>query len=158
MLTTLQWFFIALVLIGALSLVACVAPAGRFRKASALGLTAAFLPVGYLAAADLLSRPKPFEQELLQGRLDGAVVLSSLIREGEGIYVWLKIEDTDDPRAYRMPWNEDVAVQLHEAEQEAEQQGTEATLELPEGEITDGGVPMFEVTAPRVLPSKEVGE
>lgn len=156
MLTTLQWFFIVLVPIGALSLIAIVAPAERFWKVSALGLTAVFLPIGYLAAADLLSRPKPFEQELLRGRLDGAVVLSSLIREGEDIHVWLKVEGVDEPRAYRLPWNEGVAVQLHKAEQEAERQGAETTLELPEGELADGDLPMFDVAAPPVLPPKEV--
>jgi len=78
-LNTFQWFTIALILIGSLALVAIAAPVRRLWKVFALVFVAMFLPISYLAAVDLLSRPKPLEQELLQGRLDSAVVLSSLI-------------------------------------------------------------------------------
>lgn len=158
MLTTIQWFFISVSLTGLLALVAILAPKGIRWKVVALGIAALFLPVSYLTANDLLSRPKPFQQELLQAQLDEAVVLSSLIRDGEDIFIWLQMEGYDEPRAYRLPWSEEVAVQLHKAQSEAEQQGVETTLQLPEGDTEQDAVPFFEVTAPPVPPSKQVDE
>jgi hypothetical protein len=154
MLTTLQWFFLAALLTGFLSLIAIAAPDRRGWKVMALGLTALFLPVSYLAASDLLSRPKPLQQELLQNQLKEAVVLSSVIRDGQDIFIWLQVQGLEEPRSYRLPWNEETAVQLHKAQSEAEQQGTETTMTLPEGDSLDSSAPVFQVSAPPALPLK----
>lgn len=158
MLTTLQWFFISVSLTGLLALVAILAPRGIRWKVVALGIAALFLPVSYLTANDLLSRPKPFQQELLQAQLDEAVVLSSLIRDEEDIFIWLQMEGYEEPRAYRLPWSEEMAVQLHKAQSEAEEQGVETTLQLPEGDADEDSIPSFEVTVPPPPPSKQVDE
>lgn len=154
MLSTLHWYFLALTLIGSLASVAIAAPDRLRWKVLALGLTTLFLPVSYLAANDLLSRPKPLQQELLQGQLNKAVVLSSLVREKEDIYIWLKMEGVDEPRAYRLPWNESTAIALHRAQSESEEQGVEMTMEIPEGETLDNSEPVFQVKAPPALPPK----
>jgi hypothetical protein len=156
MLTTLQWFFLAVLLAGLLGLMAIAAPEKRFWKVIALGLTALFLPMSYLAASDLLSRPKPLQQELLQAQLDESVVLSSVIKDGEDIFIWLKIPGVQEPRAYSLPWNEETAVQLHQAQSEAEEQGVEMTMSMPEGETLDTTEPVFKVNAPPPLPPKNV--
>ncbi|MBX2879149.1 MAG: hypothetical protein KTR32_04405 [Granulosicoccus sp.] len=155
MLSTLQWYFLAVLPAGLLSLVAIAAPDRRSWKVIALGLTATFLPISYLAASDLLSRPKPLQQELLQAQLKEAVVLSSLIRDGEDIFIWLQVQGVPEPRSYRLPWNEDTAVQLHRAQSEAEEQGAETTMTLPEGETMDNAAPVFQVKAPPKLPPKD---
>lgn len=156
MLNTLQWFFVAVLPAGFLSLIAIAAPERPGWKVIALGLTALFLPVSYLAASDLLSRPKPLQQELLQESLEEAVVLSSLIRDGKDIFIWLQLQGQEEPRSYQLPWNEETAVQLHRAQSEAEEQGTQTTMTLPEGETLDSAAPVFQVNAPPQLPPKTV--
>ncbi|MFK7889541.1 MAG: hypothetical protein AB8B63_01905 [Granulosicoccus sp.] len=156
MLSTIHWFFVAVTLIGLLGLVAVAAPDKRTWKVIALGLTALFLPISYLAASDLLSRPKPLEQELLHNQLNESVVLSSVIKEGKDIFIWLQIPGKDEPRSYRLPWSEETAVELHKAQSEAEEQGTEMTMTLPEGETLDTMSPMFQVKMPPELPVKNV--
>ena len=94
------------------------------------------------------------QQELLKGHLNEAIVLSSHIREGEDIYIWVKMQDVNEPRAYRLPWDEQTAVELHKAQQEAEAQGTAATMKMGGDEESDGSEPVFEASAPPTLPSK----
>jgi len=154
MLTTLNWFTLIVFLVGMLTLIAVVSPDRRIWKVLALGLTTLFLPMSYLAANDLLSRPKPFKQELLQTQLDEAIVLSSVIRDGEDIFLWLKINGLEEPRSYRLPWSEDTAVQLHKAQQQSEEEGTQTKLKLPDTDMDDSSIAMFEVVEREQLPSK----
>ena len=155
MLTGLQWYIVALVLAGLLALFAVLAPRKRLLKGAALVCTALFLPISYLAANDLLSRPKPMEIEIARAQLDDAVVTASLMREDEAIYLWLQMPDVKEPRAYQLPWSEEMAVELHRAQREAEVQGTEVQMQLPDGETQDDDTPVFEAATPVPPPPKQ---
>lgn len=152
---TIQWFAIALCLVGLLALVAILSPAKRRFKSLALLGTALFLPLSYLIANDLLSRPKPLQLEVLTQHLDKSVVKSSIMKEGEAIYLWLQMENVDEPRAYHLPWSDELALQLHKAQREAEQSGTEVEMNMAEGDTQDSEAPMFAAKAAIPPPPKE---
>ena len=155
MLTGLQWYIVALVLAGVLALFAVIAPRKRVLKGAALVCTALFLPMSYLAANDLLSRPKPMEIEIARAQLDEAVVTASLMREDEAIYLWLQVPDVKEPRAYQLPWNEEMAVELHKAQREAEAEGTDVQMQLPNGESEGDETPVFQAATPVPPPPKQ---
>lgn len=117
----------------------------------AVGLVGLF----YLATADLLGRPKPVEIEAFEGRLRDTEVLAHHLRQGEAIYLWVAGEEGAEPVAYRMPWIEKTARDLHAARQQAESEGTgsvRATLRAGDG--TDGGEPTVGWVPPPADPPK----
>ncbi|MEE9194560.1 MAG: hypothetical protein V3U44_01865 [Alphaproteobacteria bacterium] len=100
-------------------------------KIGALATMALFLPVAYMSLSEMLSRPKPIGIEWSRRQLAEATVLSSHMEEGKAIYLWLGIEDSTEPRAYVLPWNEQMARQLHGARRTAEQMGSSVQMRLP---------------------------
>ena len=88
-------------------------------KISAVLTTALFIPAIYLSYADLLSRPKPASLEWWNRDASEATVVGSKLREGEAIYVWIELAETDEPRAYRLPWQQELAEQLYGAQRVA---------------------------------------
>jgi len=155
MINGLQWFSVTLALAGLLALFAILAPRPRWVKCVALICTALFLPVSYLTANDLLSRPKPMATEMAKAHLRDAIVTASVLREKQAIFLWLQVQGVDEPRAYRLPWSEQMAVELHEAQREAEQEGTDVQMNMPEGEDPDGEERVFEAIKAAPPPPKE---
>ena len=43
-------------------------------------------------------------------------MVGSRLREGEAIYLWIEMVDSDEPRAYKLPWQQEMAKQLFGAE------------------------------------------
>jgi hypothetical protein len=93
-------------------------------KVSAVLATALFIPTVYLSYADLLSRPKPASLEWWHREATEATVVGSKLREGVAIYLWIELADAGEPRAYRLPWQQELAKQLYGAQREAEANGT----------------------------------
>lgn len=155
MMTGLQWYVVAAVLAGVLGMFAVVAPRRRRVKFAALVCTAMFLPMTYLAANDLLSRPKPMQIEVAMGHLQNAVVTASVMREDEAIYLWLQMPGVVEPRAYQLPWSEQMAIELHKAQREAEEEGTEVQMQLPDGDASDSDEPVFQAIERIPPPPKE---
>lgn len=153
--TGLQWYVVTGLLAGALALFAILGPRQRAFKSLALGCTALFLPLSYFAINDLLSRPKPLQIVVAKEHLHNAIVTASLMREDEAIYLWLQMPGVREPRAYQLPWNEQMAIELHEAEREAEVEGTEVQMQLPEGDATDDDEMTFQATAHIPPPPKD---
>ena len=60
-----------------------------------------------------------------------AVVLGSSMIEDKAIYLWLGFDGQDEPRAYTLPWSENLAKQMRKAEQEAEAEGTSVMMRRP---------------------------
>jgi hypothetical protein len=155
MLTGIQWYAIAIVLAGLLALIAIMAPRRRRLKCAALACTALFLPMSYLAANDLLSRPKPLQIEVARDHLRNAIVTASVLREKQAIYLWLQLPGIAEPRAYQLPWDEQIAIELHKAQREAEVEGTQVQMQLPEAETLDDEEPMFQAISRIPPPPKE---
>jgi hypothetical protein len=125
-------------------------------KLSAVMATALFIPTIYLSYADLLSRPKPASLEWWHRDASEATVIGSKLREGEAIYLWIQMADVDEPRAYKLPWQQEMAKQLYGAQREAQAMGTKVQMRLPFKELTESRDPLFYAAPQPPLPSKQV--
>lgn len=119
------YFFAAsLTLVAALAAISIWSPRALYVKGAALAIVALFLPAIYVSLVELLSRPKPVTLEWRQGGLAEAKVIGADLREGEAIFVWLRLPDVVEPRAYALPWDQKLAEQLYGAQREATSRGT----------------------------------
>ena len=139
-----------------LAAIAIWSPRALWIKVSALTLTALFVPLTYASVIELLSRPKPVELEWVRTGGAEAKVLGADLREGERIYLWLRVPGVDEPRAYALPWDQKLAEQLHRAQHEASEQGTEVRARnlfrrAPKGEEK----PVFYARPQEALPPKQ---
>ena len=100
-------------------------------KLGALATAAMFLPGIYFGLTEMLGRPKPVETEWLRRALPEATVIGAQLQEGKAIHLWLAFDNTDEPRAYTLPWSEEAARQLHGARRSAEASGTRVRMRLP---------------------------
>ncbi len=114
-----------------LASVALWAPRRTWVKLGVLVVVAVFLPAGYFGLTEMLSRPKPISFELARADMAEATVLGAHMDEGKAIYVWLGMPGVVDPRAYVLPWDQQLARQLQGAEKESENTGTPVQMLKP---------------------------
>jgi hypothetical protein len=152
---TTHWFVIGAMLTAALCSIAIWAPRSVRIKVLSLVCAAMFLPVGYIGLNDILSRPKPMQLESLHKGLEEVAVISALMKEDEGIYLWLKLPEVSEPRSYKLPWSEESAKQLHKAQQDAEANGTGVQMKKPFERATDVSDPVFYAPPQAALPPKQ---
>ena len=100
-------------------------------KTIAIAVAALFIPLAYAGFTEMMSKPKPARMEWRYGDLAEATVIAAVIREDEAIYVWLRIDGVDEPRAYALPWSRRAAEQLQAATREAEGNQTELRAQFP---------------------------
>ena len=131
MIELLLLFGIAATLAAVLANVGIWSPRKLWVKLSAVLAAALFLPVAYGAFSELLSRPKPVGIEWAQRAVPLAIVLSSRIIEDKAIYLWLAFDGLQEPRAYALPWSENLARQLHDAQRHAEAEGRSVMMRQP---------------------------
>ena len=93
-------------------------------KSSALVLAGLLMATGYVGFLELLGRPKAAEVEWAKKSLEDSAVIAARMYEGKAIYLWLEPEGMDEPRAYALPWSMPIARSLHQAMQQAEENGT----------------------------------
>jgi hypothetical protein len=151
-------FALAAVLAAVLASIAVWAPRGLALKVGALACAALFMPVAYLGLSDLLSRPKPVALEWWLGEADEATVLGSQMREGDSLYVWLQLDGEREPRAYRLPWSQQMAQQLQQALEKAQRDGTEARMRLPFEPTLDNREPKFYAAPQPAMPPKDYAQ
>ena len=121
----LHLFAVSLSLAAVLAAIAIWSPRVLWMKVGALAVATLFVPVAYLSVIELLSRPKPVALEWSRANLAEAKVLGADLREGESIYVLLRVAGIDEPRFYMLPWDRNLAEQLNRAQREAARQGTD---------------------------------
>lgn len=124
-------------------------------RLAALIAAALFMPAAYAAYSELLSKPKPVAHEWAYRHAEEAKVLASLVREGEGIYLWLQLDGVPEPRAYVLPWEREQAVALQGALREAESNGTSLRMRLPFEPTLDEREPLFYAPPQPALPPKD---
>ncbi len=151
----LLWFGTAALIIGALASIAIWSPRDRKIKLGALACATALLPVCYFSLDDLLGRPKAIDLEAAIGYTEEAAVLSSVVEEDIAIYLWLKLEGIDEPRSFELPWNKQMAVDLHQAQQQAEAEGTKVKMRRPTEDSLDDQEPVFYAAAQPAPPPKQ---
>jgi len=143
------------VLAGILASIAIWTPRKVWLKVAALCTLAFFLPVGYFAMIGLLSRPKPTDMEWLHRQMDQAQVLGTRLKEGEAIYIWLQMEGVKEPRAYVLPWDQQLAKQIHGAKREAESKGSALMMGKPFQSSLENREKKFYVAPQPKLPPKQ---
>ena len=94
----MELFAFVVLIAGALASIAIWSPRRLWIKGSALVLAALLMAAGYASMIELLGKPKPATMEWARARLQEATVLGATVREGEAIYLWLRL-DTPEPRA-----------------------------------------------------------
>jgi len=123
-------------------------------KVAALALAAAFLPLSYVSMTTLLGQPKPVQLEWLRSAEVEPRVLSSQMVEDVAIYLWVAHEGLDAPRSYVLPWSEETARELHEAQQQAEENGTEVRVNMTVVQEQQQGERAFFADPQKQLPPK----
>jgi hypothetical protein len=121
-------------LLGLVALLASIAIWSRRRtpvRALAVILTALFVPIGYLGITDLLSQPKPMQHEWFKRHVDEATLLGVSLSEGRAIYLWLRLDDSLEPRYYVLPWQQQLAEKLQKLVDEAIRDGASVTISNP---------------------------
>ncbi len=155
MTVTTHWFVIGALLLSVLATISIWAPRSLKIKIAALVSVALLLPLGYTSLNDILSRPKPIQLETAHRQLQEVNVVSSLLKENEGIYLWLQLPEIDEPRSYKLPWSEEAAKQLHQAKQQAEASGTQVQMKKPFEKSVDNQEPVFYAAPQAAPPPKE---
>jgi hypothetical protein len=136
-------FIVGVALTCVLASISIWAPRKIWVRASAVALVAAISVSGYLTLTEMLSRPKPMSLAWAERAVAEAEVLGSTFIEGEAIFVWLRLPDNPEPRAYRLPWNQQQAQQLQDAMNEATEEGTGVRMRMPFQEGVETEEPLF---------------
>ena len=126
-----QYFALVALLAAGLASIAIWSPRRLLIRVGAVALATLFLPTAWAAMSDLMSRPKPIDFEWWHQAEGEATVLSSQLREGDGVYLWLQISGAVEPRSYRLPWDRKLAEELEKARAEAEKNGTPMKMRMP---------------------------
>ncbi len=126
-----QYFALVALLAAGLASIAIWSPRRLLVRVGAVALATLFLPTAWAAMSDLMSRPKPIDFEWWHQAEGEATVLSSQLREGDGVYLWLQISGAVEPRSYRLPWDRKLAEDLEKARAEAEKNGTPMMMRMP---------------------------
>lgn len=151
---TTNWFVIATALATVLASIAIWSPRSLPPKIASLVCATLLLPVTYFSLNDILSRPKPVQLEAMYSDVEQVQVVSSVMKEDEAIYVWLQIPDVEEPRSYKLPWSDETAKELHKAQQDAEESGTEVKMKKPFEKTVDNQEPVF-YAAPQSAPAEK---
>lgn len=142
-----------------LAAIAVIAPRRLLVRAGAVAAAALLLASGYFSLADLLSRPKPVRLAWAERGTEEATLLGSSYEEGEAIYLWLKLPEVDEPRAYRLPWDPAQAEALEQARRKANEKGNAGVVRVrqPFGPALEElrEEPMFYAPAQPAPPPKE---
>ena len=125
-----QYFALVALLAAGLASIAIWSPRRLLIRVGAVALATLFLPTAWAAMSDLMSRPKPIDFEWWHQAEGEATVLSSQLREGDGVYLWLQISGAVEPRSYRLPWDRKLAEDLEKARAEAEKNGTPMMMRI----------------------------
>jgi hypothetical protein len=154
----LLWFGIAALIIGALASIAIWSPRDRRIKLGALGCATLMLPISYISLNDLLGRPKGIDMDTASAFAEQARVISSVVEEDVAIYLWLQLDGIDDPRAFQLPWDKQLAIDLHKAQQQAEAEGTKVKMRKLDEESLDEQEPVFYAAAQPAPPPKQAAD
>jgi hypothetical protein len=128
---------------------------GRWRRAAVSSFFALLLAVLFFGYSDMLGRPKSTRLEVLRVADREAKVLGSYMLEGDGIYLWLQLPETREPRYYVLPWDEETATALQKAiEENAARHGAGVGMQFPFERSWDKREPVFHPLPQPKLPDK----
>ena len=141
-------------LLGAFAYVA-VPGASRMRRAIIAGFFAVILGALFFGYSDMLGRPKSTQLELFRTSMQGAKIIGSYLKENDGVYLWLQLPGSNEPRYYKLPWDEKVAKSLQAAMAENESRhGSGVGIAQPFEHSWDEEAPKFYALPQPKLPDK----
>ncbi len=149
--------FAAVTLLAAgLAAIAIHAPRATPVRAAAVAITAALVPLAYLGLNEILARPRPVTHEWFNAAAKHATVLGVSLDEGRAIYLWLRVDESLEPRYYRMPWRRKNAEKLQEALTRAAEEDIGVRIDNPfsRHSWSDQGEINIEFVRPAVPPMK----
>jgi hypothetical protein len=125
------------------------------RRAIIAGLFAVILGALFFGYSDMLGRPKSTRLELFRSSMPDAKVIGSYLKENDGMYLWLQLPGLNEPRYYKLPWDEKVAKALQDAIAENKRQhGSGVGMGLPFERSSDREDPKFYPLPQPKLPDK----
>jgi hypothetical protein len=132
-------------------------PLGSRGRRGAISVFFALLIAGlFFGYSDMLGRPKSARLEVLRGGDAEATVLGSYAVEGSGIYLWVLLPRTHEPRYYVLPWDQTTATSLQKAVEDNEKQhGGGVVARLPFERSWDVREPEFHALPQPKLPDKD---
>ncbi len=153
------FYAVFVVLAAVLALIAIWSRRRLVFRAGSVALLALTAAVAYGAFNDLLSRPKPAALEFRGAGIEEAEVIGAALREGRGIYLWLRLPDVIEPRYYVLPWNLPLAEELQKVMREAKRNRAGMAMRLPfEGGLEKRDAPRFYAHPQTKLPDKPAGD
>jgi hypothetical protein len=112
--------FVSLALVLGVFAYVAVSAGSRRRRAMIAGSFAIILGAVFFGYSDMLGRPKSTRLEVFRTGMKDAKVLGSYLKENDGVYLWLQLPGSNEPRYYKLPWDENVAKSLQAAISENE--------------------------------------
>ena len=116
----------AIVTVALIAINSVVTPQQAWRRWAMCLLMFLVLGIDSYLWVDLTGRPKPHGLELRTGK---TLVLAEHWLEGQAVWIWVVWPDDPVPKAYAMPWSEEIAERLRDSRQ---------------GEAEDGDMPVAE--------------
>jgi hypothetical protein len=128
----------------------------QWQRVASIGLYVVLLATVYIGSTELMGRPKPMRVEWRHA--SEAKMIAATMKENEGIYLWLDVGQAE-PRAYALPWSQEMAQQLQRAMSDAQQNGTEVKMVMPfdGGGGLDDRAPKFYAMPQPAMPEKDYG-
>lgn len=114
----------------ALAFTAIAAPIHWTRRLVLVGILPVALGLGGWIMLALMTGPKPHYLVVKTGE---AALLAHTWVEGEAIYLWVRWPGEAAPRSYRLPWSEETAEQIEQAQAAEQRDGGKTVVEFREG-------------------------
>jgi len=147
--------FLSLALLLGVFAYVAVPAASRGRRVVVAGFFAVILGALFFGYSDMLGRPKSTRLEVFRADLQNAKVIGSYLKENDGVYLWLQLAGSSEPRYYKLPWDMKVAKALQSAIAENEHQhGSGVGMRLPSEFSLDREEPKFYALPQPKLPDK----
>jgi hypothetical protein len=105
--------------------------ATRSQRWMGIVVAVAIMVLAYPAINKVLSHPRLVSSEWWQKRDTQATLIAANVREGHGIDLWVMLPDSNRPRYYTMPWDDqshDFVKKLMKAMEQAKKDGTKVQL------------------------------
>lgn len=154
----LLYFAATATLAGAVAALTLTLPRALWLKFAALGAAGVLVVTVHYGMSDMLGRPKPVSLSWLQAGADEMQVVAAQLDEPHAVYLWLRMPEAAEPRAFSMPWSEQAARQLSDARRKAEQHGTEVVMRMKQSNPEADDEPMFYAEPQPALPPKQAAD
>ena len=112
-----------------------------------------FLGLLYVTLAETLGKPKPAKLEIVAA--EEVTLLSHHFIQDEAIFVWVKPRDSDTPIAYKFPWTDMKAKEIHDGAEKNKKTGKPTQVVLQFNTFSKSDIELID-PIPAIPPQKTV--